>query len=151
MVPVPMTLQSLVVISVGLLCGARLGTATILCWLALAGAGLPVLSGDAGPAAFTGATAGYLASFPLVAGALGVLADAGRMRSVPIVLAAALAGHALILALGWARLQALLGPAEALAVGVRPFLLGAVVKSAGATGIWWLLRWPEPGFPSKNT
>jgi len=54
--------------------------------------------------------------------------------------------HGVILALGWARLAWLLGPDEALAQGVAPFLWGGAVKSLAAAAIltaWgcWGVGW----------
>lgn len=133
MLPVPMTLQTLAVTMIGALFGWRLGAITVLAWLAEAFAGLPVLAGDhlAGPAAFMGATAGYLAAFPLAAALTGWLAEHGCNGRRPLLaFAAMLAGNALCLVLGGAWLSVLVGPAKAVALGVAPFVLGGIVKSA---------------------
>ena len=63
MVPVPITLQTLVVPMIGALYGWRLGLATVLAWLGEAMIGLPVLQGGTGGLLpFVGPTAGYLAA-----------------------------------------------------------------------------------------
>lgn len=131
--PVPMTMQTLAVTLIGAVLGARLGTATVVAWLAAAFAGLPVLAGDhlAGPLAFVGPTAGYLAAFPLAAALTGLLAQRGWNGSRPaLAFAAMLLGNALILVLGTAWLGALVGPEKAIALGMLPFVAGGVVKSA---------------------
>lgn len=131
--PVPMTMQTLAVTLVGAFLGWRLGTATVVAWLAAAAAGLPVLAGShlAGPAAFVGSTAGYLVAFPLAAALTGWLAERGWNGQRPLLaFAAMLLGNALCLALGGAWLAVLVGPEKAIALGVLPFLAGGLVKSA---------------------
>src|ERR1700736_872176 len=63
--PVPMTMQSLVVLLIGLAFGWRLGTATVLLYLGEGLAGLPVFAGTPekgiGLAYMMGPTGGYLA------------------------------------------------------------------------------------------
>ena len=59
MFPVPMTLQTLAVILVGLTLGARMGAASVLAYLAEGAAGLPVFAnGGAGAVHLMGPTAG---------------------------------------------------------------------------------------------
>src|SRR5256885_9623717 len=76
--PVPMTMQSLVVLLIGLAFGWRLGTATVLLYLAEGLAGLPVFAGTPekgiGLAYMMGPTGGYLVGFVLAAAFLGWLA-----------------------------------------------------------------------------
>jgi len=130
MVPVPMTMQTLAVTLVGALLGARLGTLTVLAWLGEAMLGLPVLSGPSSPATFIGPTAGYLLAFPLAAALTGWLAARDWNRRLPLAFASMLAGNALCLVMGAAWLSVLVGPERAMALGVAPFALGALVKSA---------------------
>ncbi|MCA8902264.1 MAG: biotin transporter BioY [Hyphomonas sp.] len=137
MYPVPMTLQTLAVLLVGALLGPRLGMATVLAWLSLSLAGAPVLAGGkAGLMAFTGPTAGYLASFPLVAFAAGFLPKHDTLAGHGARLAGFFALHAVILFAGWIWLSTLIGPDAAFATGVAPFLIGALIKSGLATAIF---------------
>ena len=131
MLPVPMTMQTLAVILIGALYGWRLGALTILAWLGEAATGLPVLAnGSGGLAPFMGPTAGYLASFPLVAALVGWLAERGWNGNRPaFAFAAMLLGHALCLLFGGLWLATLIGAEKAMLVGVVPFLLGSLVKS----------------------
>lgn len=129
MAPVPMTLQTLAILLGGVLLGPAWGGAAALIYLALAVAGLPVLSdGAGGLAAFTGPTAGYLAAFPIAAALAGVLAQ--RTKGLVPLLAGLFGLHLLILALGAAWLSRSLGVDAAIEHGVTPFLIGAAVKSA---------------------
>jgi biotin transport system substrate-specific component len=136
MVPVPMTMQTFAVTMVGALYGWRLGTITVLAWLGEAMIGLPVLSGGGGGAHhFVGPTAGYLAGFPVAALLVGYLAERGwTAGSLVRGFGVMLLGNALILALGAAWLAVLIGGDQAIALGVLPFLLGAVLKAALAAG-----------------
>lgn len=130
MYPVPMTMQTFAVLLVAGLAGARLGFAIVVTWLAQAAIGLPFLSdGASGPDAFAGPTAGYLAGFALAACVCGWLTEKPLLRGWAPMLAVFLLGHALILALGWTRLAIMIGPAQAFASGVEPFLLGSLLKS----------------------
>ncbi|MBP2292714.1 biotin transporter BioY [Azospirillum rugosum] len=129
--PVPMTMQSMVVILLGMAYGSRLAMATVLLYLLEGLAGLPVFAGaGAGPAYMAGPTAGYLLGFVLAAGATGWLAERGWDRS-PLKAVAALAlGHALLFVPGVAWLAVLFGGEKAVAVGLTPFLAATVLKTA---------------------
>lgn len=131
MQPVPMTLQSLVVLLVGVAYGWRLGAATVLLYLAEGLCGLPVFAGfRAGPAVLLGPTAGFLIGFVPAAALAGWLAARGWVQGLwrPVALFAA--GHAVLFATGVAWLAWLFGFDRAVAVGLLPFLPGSVVKVA---------------------
>ncbi len=132
MIPVPITLQTLVVPLIGALYGWRLGLATVLAWLSEAMIGLPVLAGGAGGLVhFAGPTAGYLASFPLIAALTGFLAERGwNGRNVALAFASFLLANLFCLVLGVVWLAGMTGMEKAIALGATPFLLGGVIKSA---------------------
>ncbi len=69
--PVPMTMQTFVVLALGMAYGWRLGGATLLLYLAEGATGLPVFAGTPekgiGLAYMLGGTGGYLAGFVLAA------------------------------------------------------------------------------------
>ncbi len=135
MVPVPMTMQTFGIVLVGALFGWRLGGATVLAYLAEGAIGLPVLAGGAaGPQHFVGPTGGYLLGFALAAVLVGWLAERGLTRHPLTAFAAMLAGHAAILTPGvsWLAVLSGLGWEQAAALGLTPFLLGMVLKSAFA-------------------
>jgi biotin transport system substrate-specific component len=145
--PVPLTLQPLAVLGVGLAFGPVGGFLTLLAYLAEGACGLPVFS-PAGPGGvaqlFFGATSGYLLSYPLVAAIAGGLAG-GLERRVALFAAAALACTAatvLLFACGaaWFHLFTHL-PARAVWIEtVAPFLPGEAVKVVAAAGIYSALR-----------
>ncbi|SDD22377.1 biotin transporter BioY [Belnapia rosea] len=131
MQPVPMTMQSLVVLLVGVAYGPRLGAATLLLYLAEGLCGLPVFAGfRAGPAALMGPTGGFLLGFVPAAALAGWLAARGWTQGLWRSAALFLGGHAVLFAFGLAWLAVLAGPERAIALGLLPFLPGTALKSA---------------------
>ena len=142
--PVPMTMQTFVVLVLGMAYGWRLAGATVLLYLAQGAIGLPVFAAGGGIAYLAGPTGGYLVGFLLAAVAVGWLAEHGWDRSAPRTLAAMLIGTAIIFTCGIAWLGTLIGLPQAISAGLVPFLLGEAVKIALATAIlpfaWRLLQ-----------
>lgn len=134
--PVPMTLQTLAVLMIGAACGARLAAGTVLSYLALGAAGLPVFAGGAGLAYMAGPTGGYLFGFLAAAWIVGHLADRGWGRTVPSALAALLIGEIAMFAPGVAWLAGLVGFDNAVAAGLAPFMPAEALKIALAMAIW---------------
>ena len=127
---VPQSAQSLAVLVVGSLLGARDGALTLTAYLIVGGIGVPVFAGGgSGWAHFLGPTAGYLLGFVAAAAAAGRLADRGLLRRFGPAIAVMICGHALILALGWLRLAWMLGATPAFWQGVAPFVMGGMLKS----------------------
>jgi biotin transport system substrate-specific component len=142
--PVPMTLQPLAVLLVGGLLGARLGATSMVLYLALGIAGLPVFTPTVplvGVARLLGPTGGYLLAYPVAAFAVGWLTDPGRQPGVnpprwARVTMGVLCGLVLIHAGGLAQLAILTGNLEGAArLGTLPFLLGDLGKLAVATAV----------------
>ena len=134
--PVPMTLQPLAVLLVGGLLGARLGALSMILYLAMGAAGLPVFTPTVpllGMARLFGPTGGYLLAYPVAAWAVGALLTPGRRPGVntPWLGAAlgAISGLLLIHLGGLAQLAILTGNLSAAArFGTWPFLLGDLLK-----------------------
>ena len=134
--PVPMTLQTLVLLAMSAAFGARLAGATLGLYLAEGLAGLPVFAGaSAGPAYMMGPTGGYLAGYLVAAALIGWLADRGWDRSGPRLLAAMSLGHVVVFVFGFAWLATLIGAEKAWAGGVAPFFAATVVKTLLAWAI----------------
>lgn len=130
MAPVPVTMQSLAVLALGVVLGPRLAAAAVLAYLAEGAAGLPVFAGFSGGVAhMAGPTAGYLVSFVPAAWLAGRLSQVRWGRTAAGSFTAYMLGHALILGAGAAYLSLFTGVAQAVALGVTPFLIGSVVKS----------------------
>lgn len=132
MVPVPMTMQTLAATLIGALYGWRLGALTIAVWLLQGAVGMPVFSnGGGGIAHLFGPTSGYLFGFVAAAALTGALAERGWTGDrVVRAFLSMLAGTALITLMGWVWLANLVGAEKAFWVGVAPFMLGGIVKSA---------------------
>lgn len=134
--PVPMTMQSLVVLLIGIGYGSRLAAITLLAYLAEGAAGLPVFAGStAGPAYMAGPTGGYLIGFLIAAAFVGWLAERGWDRSLWRATVAMIAGHILLFVPGVLWLAMLFGWSKAVAVGLTPFIAATIVKTALAVAI----------------
>jgi biotin transport system substrate-specific component len=127
--PVPLTLQPLAVLIVGGVLGPWLGASSLILYLALGAAGVPVFTpvGLPGVARLIGPTGGYLLAYPLAAYAVGRLAgDGARLGRIAL---AALLGLVLIHLGGLAQLLVLSGSlSRAAQFGTLPFLLGDSAK-----------------------
>jgi len=145
MVPVPMTMQTYVVLVIGALCGWRLAAATVAAYLAEGLVGLPVFaSWGAGPAYLLGPTGGYLAGFVVAATAVGWLAERGGTRDLLRATLTLTFGHALIFAFGVSWLANSAGWSKAVALGLVPFVAATVLKTALAVvSVRAAGRWPR--------
>jgi biotin transport system substrate-specific component len=132
MIPVPVTMQTFAVAMVGALYGWRLGGLTIVAWLAEGAAGLPVFAGGAsGLLHFFGPTGGYLLAFPVAGALMGWLAERGwNGNRVVLAFLAMMLSNIVCLLIGAAWLAVLVGPERAIMLGVVPFIVGSVLKSA---------------------
>ena len=152
--PVPMTLQTFVVLAIGMAYGWRLGGATLILYLAEGAAGLPVFAGTPekgiGLAYMLGGTGGYLAGFVLAAAVCGWLAERGWDRNAARTAAAMLIGNALIYVPGLLWLGGLYGwDKPILEWGLTPFLFGDLAKLALATVVL-PLAWKWLGRPGSS-
>jgi biotin transport system substrate-specific component len=135
--PVPATLQSLAVLLLGALGGARVGAASVALYLAEGAMGLPVFSGGAaGPAALMGPTGGYLLGFLPAAALAGAAARGSAWRQLGVLTAA----HLLLFVPGIAWLATFIGWERALMAGFVLFVPGTVVKTALAFATLRALR-----------
>jgi len=145
--PVPMTMQTFAVLLIALALGSRLGSATVVLYLAEGAVGLPVFAKGAGLAYLAGPTGGYLLGFVAAAWVAGWLSERGWGRPGLRVFAAMVAGTALIYLFGLTWLATLVGLEKAVALGLVPFLLGDVVKALLAAMLlptaWKLAARPE--------
>lgn len=146
--PVPVTLQTLVILGLGAAYGWRLGAATLMLYLAQGAAGLPVFAGTPekgiGLAYMAGPTGGYLLGFVLAAAVIGYLAERGFDRNPFKMFAAMLLATVVIYIPGVAWLATLIGGEKALQFGLMPFLWGDLIKAALVAALfpamWRLLK-----------
>lgn len=110
--PVPITMQTFVVLAIGMAFGMRLGAATLALYLVEGLFGLPVFAGTpekgVGLAYMMGPTGGYLLGYLVAAGVVGFLAERGFGRNFLTTAAAMLVGSAIIYAWAWHGLGRLL-------------------------------------------
>jgi len=131
--PVPITGQTFGVLLIGALLGSRRGPLTILAYLTEGALGLPVFAqGLAGPAVFAGPTAGYLLGFIGAAFVVGLLAEHGWDRWLGSTFVMMTIGTAVIFLSGALWLSNFVSWNQVLAMGIIPFLPGAVIKIAAA-------------------
>ena len=156
MYPVPITLQTLAILIVGLTFGSRLGAATLLAYLAEGAMGLPVFAKGMSTAALFGPTAGFLVGFVMMAWLAGLAAERGFARGVVSTAIVGIVVSALLYIPGVAWPMAVAGAfgieggwvgssAETIwTYWVSPFLLGDAIKAVIAAlvvaGGWSLYR-----------
>jgi len=138
--PVPMTLQTGMLLLVGVCYGSRLGFLTALAYLAEGAAGLPVFAGTPergiGLAYMLGPTGGYLAAFPIMAWMAGVAAERGVRW--PGMAATLLVATVVNYTLGVSWLSTFFGAGRAIELGLLPFVFGDLVKAALVVAAWEL-------------
>jgi biotin transport system substrate-specific component len=146
--PVPITLTTFAVLSIGAAYGPKLGLATILAYLGLGALGWDVFAGSSAEASglsyMAGSTGGYLVGYVLATLALGHAARQGWDRSMLGTAGAFAIGTLLIYVPGVLWLGVLYGfDAPIFAWGVTPFLIGDALKAGLAAlvlpGLWALV------------
>lgn len=145
-VPVPFTLQTYVVLVLGMVLGWRLAGITLLLYLLEGAMGLPVFAQTPakgiGVAYMLGPTGGYLVGFVVAATVCGWLAQRGWDRSLLRAAAAMAIGHSLIYVFGVSWLSSLIGFDKAIQLGLVPFLASDALKIAlGAATLPLVWRW----------
>jgi biotin transport system substrate-specific component len=146
--PVPLTVQNLGVLLVGLALGSRRGFAALALYLAEGAAGLAVFSphGPGGIGQIAGPSGGYLMAYPFVAALAGYLFERGK-PSFARAAVASLAGEILLFAFGISWLYVLthsLG--RALSFGLYWFVSAEVIKimlAAGTARTWQTVSRPN--------
>ena len=133
--PVPMTMQTLVIIMIGLAFGWKLGLATVSLYLFEGIIGLPVFAGTpekgVGLAYFTGPTMGYLIGFLVTVFFVGKFSYSKNLIINFLKLSFA---TSFIYLLGMAWLGSLIGWDKPIfELGVQPFLLAELFKILIAT------------------
>ena len=145
--PVPMTLQTLAVLLVGIWGGARMGAVVLTSYLVLGLLGFPVFAAPAnvspGLAFLARPSGGYVVAFIPAAFLAGWLYQSTRSKLVGALLAMTL-GHIVIFAGGvtWLAVVTGTGFEKAIALGLVPFLLGTVVKIALGTALAAAVKTP---------
>jgi biotin transport system substrate-specific component len=135
--PVPLTVQNLGVLLVGLLLGSRRGFAALALYLVEGAAGLPVFSpmGPGGVAQLLGPTGGFLMAYPFVAFLAGYIFDRGTKTFARAAIGGLLAEILLFAGgLGWLYVFTH-SLAKAAYLGLYWFVAAEVIKVMLAAGI----------------
>ena len=148
--PVPLTLQPLAVLCVGLALGPVTGCLAMLAYLAEGALGLPVFSpgptSPGGLAQLLGPTGGFLMAYPVVAMVAGGLTRwlAPRVSRFAAAAAACTAAVCFLFACGalWLMSLAHLSAHQTMVAAVLPFLPGEAIKIAIAAGLYRALAAP---------
>jgi biotin transport system substrate-specific component len=128
---VPLTMQPLAVLLVGVTLGSSRGAAAAALYLLEGFSGLPVFAqGHGGPLWLAGPTAGYLFSYPFAAFLAGWFSQRGWGSTTLRAVAGMLVALGVIYLGGWSWLAAFTGAHAAWLGGVRPFILADIVKVA---------------------
>jgi biotin transport system substrate-specific component len=144
--PVPYTLQNFGVLVVGGALGMRRGGFAALLYVLLGVVGLPFFAeGTGGVSVILGATGGYLVGFVIAGTLVGRLAELGWDRRIGGSIGATLLGTVVIYAIGvpWLAFVTGMSLAEAITVGLLPFVLVDAVKLLAAAAVfpasWWVV------------
>ena len=147
--PVPMTMQTFVVVGIGLAMGPVWGVAAVAMYLMQGALGLPVFAGTPakgiGLAYMAGPTGGYLAGYLVAAFLTGKLAERGWDRNVVTAFLSALAGAVALYVPGLLWLGQVVGwDKPVLDWGLWPFVYGDLLKTALAAAVfpaaWAILK-----------
>lgn len=138
--PVPLTVQNLGVLIVGLALGSRRSFLAMALYLVEGAAGMPVFSaGLGGFVHIVGATGGYLIAYPFVAALTGYIFERGKPTFARAAVAS-VAGEILLFTLGISWLYVLTHSlARALSFGLYWFVFAEVIKimlAAGTARSW---------------
>lgn len=134
--PVPLTLQPVAVLLVGVTLGSRRGAAAAALYLFEGMSGLPVFAqGHGGPVWLIAPTAGYLWSYPFASWLAGFVSERGWGSSILRAVCGMLAALGVIYLGGWAWLATLTNATHAWQMGVAPFIVADMIKIAIAASL----------------
>ena len=128
--PVPMTLQTLLVLFIGLTYGRILAPLTLALYLFQGAIGLPVFANGGGFVYLLGPTGGYLIGFLLAATILSYLSNIGWNRNYILTFISLIVGIITIFSCGLLQLSLVLNKtiAESIILGLTPFIYGEIFK-----------------------
>ena len=144
---VPMTLQTFAVTLAGIVLGAKKGAASMLVYILLGAAGLPVFAGfTGGVQCLVGPTGGFLISFPLMALIIGLgFGDTAKSTAAKLMFLAL--GTAVNYAVGMLMFCVLMDAdaGYAFSVCVLPFIPTTILKAALAWVVGLRIKKAIPG------
>ncbi len=127
--PIPLTLQTLMVMLLGCQMGSKQGTASVALYCTAALFGLPVLAGGRSDMLWLiTPPAGYLIGMMVQAYLVGLIAEKGLHRNSTVMFFSLLLACFAQLAIGSAWLGVFIGFKPALIAGIFPFVPGEILK-----------------------
>ena len=138
--PVPMTMQTYVVLVIGMIYGFKLGFLTLLAYLIEGALGIPVFAKGGGLIYLTGPTAGYLYGMLIASGVIGYYSERGLVKSPIDAILPLILGTNIIFVCGVGYLGSIIGYEKALIAGLLPFIPSEFFKIALALstiGLLW--------------
>ena len=137
---VPLSLQTFFAILAGLMLGKKLGLISMITYIFVGAAGVPVFANmSAGPMAIISPTGGFIISYMFVAFFVGWIAEASKNPSVPIYTIAALVGLVLNYTIGVSYMYLAMNTWLALDIsykvawiGMIPFIVKDTALACGA-------------------
>ncbi|MEE8443333.1 MAG: biotin transporter BioY [Dehalococcoidia bacterium] len=139
---VPITGQTFAVLLAGAALGSKRGGASMLFYLMMGIAGVPVFASGG---AISGASRGYLLGFVVAAVIVGYLVERGWARNPVKLVAAMLAGEVAIYACGLPWLAFYVPANKVLPWGLNDFIIGDIIKllmaAFGVPLAWAGMRW----------
>ncbi len=135
--PVPITLQTLIILLCGLLLSVKFAMGSVALWVLMGAVGLPVFAnGKAGIGIIFGPTGGYIFGFIFAAGVIALLRG-NKANPIRYAIAAVVGNFLVIYPFGIIGLMliAKLPLGAAVANGVLPFIIGDIVKLIAAVSI----------------
>jgi biotin transport system substrate-specific component len=124
--PVPITLQTVAVMLIGLTYTPFVAVSTVTTWILAGALGLPVFAGYA--AGIGGNTTGYLFGFICAVFVMSLIQQKYKLKSFIGISITCLIGTLIIFAFGIIWLAGIIGLKPALTFGVLPFILPGMVK-----------------------
>ena len=128
--PVPMTMQTFVVLIIAMAYGWKLSLLTLITYLLEGSLGLPVFAKGGGLLYLIGPTAGYLYGMTVAAAVVGYFADLGYGKSIIKCIFPLALGTIIIFIFGIGYLSSIIGFNKAIAVGLLPFIPSELFKIA---------------------
>ncbi len=127
--PVPLTLQSVTVVFLGMLYGPRLGVISVMGYLLAGTVGLPLYAEfSSGAGVLLGTTAGYLFGFIPAVLIGGYLAQCGFARNILLAFISACLSASVIFFFGILVLSKFIGMHQAILTGLMPFVATETLK-----------------------
>lgn len=134
--PVPITLQTFAIFTLGLFLGPKKAFASVLTYLCAGTLGAPVFPHFlSNPFWILSAKAGYYVSFPIAAYLIGWISSSKTSYRFFWYALSVLAGQCVIYTLGVSWLSCFVGIEKAIAVGFLPFIPMAAIKLFAAVAL----------------